>query len=204
MSDDELTLIPQIAEETDLADEPPRVVTWPKPNTVSETVTDIVVAKTPLEPIMTRLSGCAVPISILCAAVLIAASILMSGGGGAAPPHNDLIFETIDETTPIIDSVDAGDLKQCSLIVIADGSLENEDVDYATTLQDDTFWDAAAARVKDVEILSPKDAIAAKFLEATRQTPPIVFLLKADKHPAWVIPLPKGGTKPIQEKLDGR
>lgn len=186
-----------------------KIVSTPEPEPVIAK-TEPVAELSPIAVNIERISqppGCAIPIAIIAASLIVSLAILFggSGNGGSQPVIDDqqLIDDGGDSVTPQPDEV-VSDLSGCLLIVIADGDLVNREPDYAATLQDDAFWDAVAARVKDVEFLAPTDDIAKKFLAVAGKQPPIVALIKPDKHPAWLIPLPKNGTKTIQEKLDGR
>ena len=93
-------------------------------------------------------------------------------------------------------------LEECLLLVIRDKGETNQDIGYSETMVDDDFWLEVNEKLADVEIVSPNDDVAAEFLARNKLSAPIVCLVNTkSKQVLWQIPLPKGGTDPIREKL---
>ena len=108
------------------------------------------------------------------------------------------------DSTPNVEPAgpDGTPLSDCVLIVIRDKREISKDVEYTTTMLDDEFWMGVSGRVKDLEVVSPDDDQAKQFLERNELTHPVVCLVDSNtKTVLWQIPLPKGGTDPIKEKL---
>ena len=119
-------------------------------------------------------------------------------------------IEPVEPVAPIDDKEvepqqDGVSLKECVLLVIRDKSAINQDTGYAETMLDDEFWRTnVQGKLKDIEVISPNDDVAVSFLEQNKLTPPVIVLLDTRSKPSkvlWDMPLPKGGTDPIKERL---
>lgn len=120
------------------------------------------------------------------------------------PDRIDTVVDNDSDSTPNVEPTEpeGSSLSDCVLIVIRDKREISKDVEYTTTMLDDEFWMGVSGKVKDLEVVSPDDDQAKQFLERNNLTHPVVCLVDSKtKTVLWQIPLPKGGTDPIKEKL---
>ena len=157
--------------------------------------------------------------TLLVVAVLAVLGYWMFAGGGGNPrpqpgpgpeptPDSDVVV--VDDVKPDQgkdkkqDDSRAVDLKQHMLIVIRDKGEIDRDIDYIATEQNDPFWfDWCGENLLDVEFVKPDEDFAERFLKLVNEKAPRVLLYNPKtKKVIWHIEYPKGGTGPIEEKLN--
>jgi hypothetical protein len=109
-----------------------------------------------------------------------------------------------NKPTPQPKPNDAIDLKQCYLIVVL--QRKSMPVEYAMTMDDDDFWRSFVPEKlgeNKFRELQPGTEDAKQFEAAAKIPAPFVMLVPVRGPPVWAMPLPKGTTDPIKEKLGG-